>query len=170
MKSSLKLTGLVAAAHTPFNQDHSLNLAVLEKQAAHFLKNKIKLVFIGGSTGESHSLNVDERRQLAQRWLEVTRGTELKVIVHVGSNCLPDAAALAAHAQKAGALAIAALAPSYFKPKTVADLINCCASIAAAPSLVVVAQTYYHNWHARLDGSGGQGTAFAAGQSCVSGH
>ena len=27
---------------------------------------------------------------------------------------------------------------------------------AAAPSLVVVAQTYYHNWHARLDGSGGR--------------
>jgi hypothetical protein len=27
---------------------------------------------------------------------------------------------------------------------------------AAEPSLVVVAQTYYHNWHARLDGSGGR--------------
>ena len=27
---------------------------------------------------------------------------------------------------------------------------------AAEPSLVVVAQTYYHNWHARLEGSGGR--------------
>jgi N-acetylneuraminate lyase len=132
MKSFPKLTGLVAAAHTPFNQDNSLNLAAVEKQAAHFLKNKITVAFIAGSTGESHSLTTDERRQLAQRWLEVAHGTKLKVIVHVGSNCLTDAAALAAHAEKIGALAVSALAPSYFKPKSVADLVNCCAAIAAA--------------------------------------
>ena len=95
MKSFPQLTGLVAAAHTPFTQDTSLHLAGVEKQAAHFLKNKIHLAFIGGSTGESHSLTTDERRQLAQRWLEVARGTPLQVIVHVGSNCLTDAAALA---------------------------------------------------------------------------
>ena len=132
MKSFPKLTGLVAAAHTPFKQDGALNLAAVEKQAAHFQKNKINVAFIGGSTGESHSLTTDERRQLAQRWLEVARGTKLKIIVHVGSNCLTDAATLAAHAQKIGALAISSLAPSYFKPKSVADLINCCAAIAAA--------------------------------------
>ncbi len=132
MKSYPKLTGLVAAAHTPFNKDASLNLAGVEKQAAHFLKNKINVAFIGGSTGESHSLTMEERRQLAQRWLEVARGTELQVIVHVGSNCITDAAALAAHAQKVGALAISALAPSYFKPKSIADLIHCCAAIASA--------------------------------------
>ena len=131
MKTSSKHTGLVAAAHTPFNRDHSLNLAAVEKQAAHFLKNKVTVAFIGGSTGESHSLATDERRQLAQRWLEVVRGTELRVIVHVGSNSLTDAAGLAAHAQKHGAIGIASLAPSYFKPKSVADLVSCCASIAA---------------------------------------
>jgi N-acetylneuraminate lyase len=132
MKSFPKLTGLVAAAHTPFSPDGSLNLAAIEKQAAHFRKNKIAGVFIGGSTGESHSLATEERRRLAQHWFEVARGTELQVIVHVGSNCLTDAAVLAAHAQKNGALAISSLAPSYFKPKSVADLTNCCASIAAA--------------------------------------
>ena len=131
MKTSSKLTGLVAAAHTPFNRDHSLNLAAVEKQAAHFLKNKVTVAFIGGSTGESHSLATDERRQLAQRWLEVVRGTELRVIVHVGSNSLTDAAGLAAHAQKHGDIGIASLAPSYFKQKSVADLVSCCASIAA---------------------------------------
>ena len=128
----IKLTGLVAATHTPFHADGSLNLAAVERQAEHLLKNTIAFAFIGGSTGESHSLSLDERRQLAERWLDVARGTDLQVIVHVGSNCVMDAAALAAHAQKAGAVAIAALAPSYFKPKSVADLINCCAAIAAA--------------------------------------
>ncbi len=128
----IKLTGLVAATHTPFHSDGSLNLAAVERQAEHLLKNTIAFAFIGGSTGESHSLSLDERRQLAQRWLEVARGSDLQVIVHVGSNCLTDAAALAAHAQANGTVAISSLSPSYFKPKSVADLINCCAAIAAA--------------------------------------
>lgn len=134
--TKLSLKGLVAATHTPFAADGSLNLAIVEKQAEHLLRNGINVAFIAGSTGESHSLQAEERRLLAARWIEVTRNTPLKVIVHVGSNCLPDARSLAAHAQEIGALAVAALAPSYFKPRTVAGLIDCCAEIAAgAPEL-----------------------------------
>lgn len=130
------LKGLVAAAHTPFKADGSLNLAVVEKQAAHFLQNKVTTAFIGGSTGESHSLNLDERRKLAARWMAVAKGTKLKVIVHVGSNCVTDARALAAHAQKIGAVAISALAPNYFKPRHVGALLDTCAEIAGgAPDL-----------------------------------
>jgi len=136
MKTPFKITGLVAAAHTPFRADGTLHLAAVEKQAAHFLQHQIRVVFIAGSTGESHSLAVEERRQLAQRWLEVARGTQLQVMVHVGSNCLTDAVALASHAQRIGAVAISALAPSYFKPRSVAALLDWCAAIAgAAPSL-----------------------------------
>ncbi len=136
MTKTHHLTGLVGAAHTPFAADGSLNLAAVEKQAAHYLANGIRVAFIGGTTGESHSLTLDERRFLAGRWLEVTRGTELKVIVHVGSNCLADACDLTAHAAKQGALAVSALTPSYFKPRSVDVLIDCCAQIAsAAPEL-----------------------------------
>ena len=93
-------------------------------------------VFIGGSTGESHSLTVEERLALARRWSEVVRGTNLRLIVHVGSNCLADARALAAQAQSLRAAAISAFAPSYFKPNSLDALIACCAEIAgAAPSL-----------------------------------
>lgn len=46
MKSFTKLTGLIAAAHTPFKADGSLNLAAVEKQASHFLKNKVQVAFI----------------------------------------------------------------------------------------------------------------------------
>ena len=44
---------------------------------------------------------------------------------------LPRPSALAAHARKAGAAAIAVMAPSYFKPATIQDLIDFCAPIAA---------------------------------------
>lgn len=132
MRNQSKLTGLVAATHTPFHSDGTLNLGAVEAQARHLLQNHITTVFIGGSTGESHSLSLEERRQLGRRWIEVARGTPMEVIVHVGSNCLVDAQELAAEAGKSGVRAIAALAPSYFKPRNLAGLIEWCAAIAAA--------------------------------------
>lgn len=128
--------GLVAATHTPFHADGSLNLDVVEQQAAHLQRTGITAAFIGGTTGESHSLSLAERMALTQRWMEVTKGSPLKVIVHVGANCLGDVADLAAQAQTLGADAISALAPSYFKPRSVPALVDCCAQItAAAPEL-----------------------------------
>ncbi|HEY1378927.1 MAG TPA: dihydrodipicolinate synthase family protein [Gemmataceae bacterium] len=131
-----KLHGLVAATHTPFDADGRLNLAAVEAQAGHLIRTGVTTAFVGGSTGECHSLTVEERLALADRWTAVARGTPLRIVVHVGGNCLADARTLAAHAQSVGAMAIAALAPSYFKPATVNDLVTCCADIAgAAPGL-----------------------------------
>jgi N-acetylneuraminate lyase len=127
-----QLTGLIAATHTPFHADGSLNLAMVEKQAAHLIANGVTTAFIGGTTGESHSLTFEERRTLTVRWMEVARGTPMKIVVHVGANSLADARGLATQAQQLGAFAVAALAPSYFKPRTVAALVDCCAQIAAA--------------------------------------
>ena len=126
------LTGLVAATHTPFHADGSLNLDGVSKQAEHLNANHVKTVFIGGSTGESHSLTIPERLALTKRWSEVIRGTDLRLVVHVGSNCLSDAKALAAQAEQLGAIAISALAPSYFKPRSLDSLIECAADIASA--------------------------------------
>ena len=121
--------------HTPFRPDWTLNLAAIETQAEHLLRNNIDTVFIAGSTGECHSLTVQERHQLTQRWVEVARNTPLKVVVHVGSNSLFDAQQLAAHADGLEVTAISALAPSYFKPRTLGTLVEWCAAIAAsAPS------------------------------------
>lgn len=126
------LFGLTAATHTPFHEDGSLNLSVVEQQAAHLLANEVTTVFIAGSTGESHSLSLPERQALTKRWMDVVRSTNLRVVVHVGSNCLSDARVLAAHAQQLGACAISALAPSYFKPRSLEVLVDCAAEISAA--------------------------------------
>jgi N-acetylneuraminate lyase len=132
---TIRLHGLVAAAHTPFHSDGQLNLDIIERQAEHLSRSGVKMVFIGGSTGESHSLTIEERLALARRWSEVARDAGLRLVVHVGSNCLADARTLAAQAQQLRADAIAALSPSYFKPKSLDALVACCADIAgAAPS------------------------------------
>lgn len=133
---SSRIHGLVAATHTPFHADGSLNLAIVEKQAEHLTRNGVAVAFIGGTTGESSSLTVEERKALTTRWLEVCKDRALKVIVHTGANCLPDACALATQAQELGAYGISALAPSYFKPQSVTALVDSMAAIAAsAPDL-----------------------------------
>ena len=132
MYPTTPLHGLVAATHTPFHPDGSLHLAAVEGQAAYLIERGVGCVFIGGSTGESHSLSLAERLELGQRWGEVARGRELRVVVPVGSNCLADSKVLAAQAADWGAAAISAMAPSYFKPRSLDLLIAGCAEIAAA--------------------------------------
>lgn len=136
MDEPFSLRGLIAAVHTPFGPGGELALKTVERQAEHLLRHGISGVFVAGTTGECHSLSVEERTRLAERWIEVARGTPLKVVVHVGSNCIRDSAELAARAEKAGAAAIAAMPPSYFKPDSIQTLVACCAEIAgAAPGI-----------------------------------
>lgn len=123
---------LVAATHSPFHADGSLAPEVVPTQAAFLAANGIRTVFITGSTGESHSLTCAERLSLYEAWAAAAPEHGLHVIAHVGSNCIEDAKTLARRAEKLGFSAISALAPSYYKPGSLASLIDCCAAIAAA--------------------------------------
>ena len=135
MKKRIVFTGLIAAAHTPFAADGSLKLAAVDAQAEHLVGNGLDGVFIGGSTGEAHSMTVAERLALTERWAAVLRGSDMPLIVHVGHNSMGDAAALAAQAERLGAAAIAALAPSYYKPAGAERLVACFEPVArAAPN------------------------------------
>jgi N-acetylneuraminate lyase len=131
---SFRLTGLVAAPYTPFKADGGLNLGVIPDYAQHLIQTGVNGVFICGSTGEGHSLSVEERMSVAEGWVTAANG-RFPVVVHVGHNCQRDARTLAAHACEIKASAIAALAPSYYKPRSVEDLIDFLAPIAAAASL-----------------------------------
>src|SRR3989304_656248 len=123
--------GLIAAPHTAMHADGSLNLGMIEKQDQCLINNGVSGAFVCGSTGEGISLSTSERVQVVERWKDVVGGT-LPIIVQVGHHSLAEAKALAEHAQnKVGARAIASLAPSYFKPRRLEDLISFCAEVAA---------------------------------------
>jgi N-acetylneuraminate lyase len=126
------MTQLIAATYSPFDAAGHLMLAAVPRQAAQLAAAGIDGVFIGGTTGESLSLTVAERMALADAWLAPAREHRLQLMVHVGASAVADAAALAAHADGLGVDAISAMAPSYFKPATVADLAASLAVIAAA--------------------------------------
>jgi len=135
------IRGLVSAPFTAMNPDCSINLRAIERQADFMYDNGVFGVFICGTTGESMSLTVRERKDIAKRWLEVAPDN-LKVIVHVGHTCVQDCKTLSAHAQKIGAWGIGAMAPCFFRPANVEELVLFCAEVAAsAPDLPFF---YYH--------------------------
>ncbi len=132
MKTFPRREELIAATHTPFHEDGSLNLDAISTQADALLNRGIQTVFICGTTGESASLTVAERKAVTQRWMEVVPGTPMQVIAHVGHMCQQDAIELAASAASSGVQAVAAISPSFFKPANVEDLTTFLEPIAAA--------------------------------------
>jgi len=130
MRFPLRLTGLVAAPHTPMNADTTLNPSVISAQCQLLLESGVRGAFICGTTGESLSLSVSERAIVTETWMAAARG-KMPIVVHVGSNSLVDARALAAHAANCGVDAIAVMAPNFFKPN-LHDLIAYCAAVASA--------------------------------------
>jgi N-acetylneuraminate lyase len=136
-----RLTGLIAASFTPFRPDGSLALEPIERYAALLIRNAISGVFVCGTTGEGASMRTAERMQCVQRWVDVARGS-LKVIAHVGHNSVADAKGLAEHAANARVDAIATVAPNVLKPASVEDLVEWCATVAAAAG-----ETPYYYYH-----------------------
>jgi len=136
-----RLSGLIAAATTAMDKKGEINPAAIPQQAQLLIESGVRGVFACGTTGECHSLSVAERMQVAEGWIAAAKD-RLRIVIHVGSNSLPDARALAAHAARIGADAIAAVAPFFFKPDNVDDLVDFCAAIAeGAPNLPFY---YYH--------------------------
>ena len=136
-----KTEGFIAACHTPMDSAGDVRLDPIEAQAEFLARNGVAGVFVNGTTGEGVSLTVPERMAVVERWAAVAP-EGFRVIVHVGHLCLRDSRALAAHAQKVGAWGIGSMPPVFFRPRTVEELVDCCAEVAsAAPGLPFY---YYH--------------------------
>ncbi len=136
-----KIEGLIAAPFTPFGSDGEINLKAVGPYAELLHRNGMAGAFVCGTSGEGHSMSLEERERVLEAWIkESPKG--FKVIAHVGTNSLPDAKRLMAHAQAKGAHAAAFVAPSFFKPANAGALADYCIDIAkAAPELPL----YYYN-------------------------
>jgi N-acetylneuraminate lyase len=130
----------IAATYAPMTSDGALNPEVITRYGQFLRTNGVYGVFINGSTGDFVSLSTEERKQLLDFWAD-RRPSDLYLINHVGHNNLLEAKELAAHSV-GKADAIGALAPFYFVPKTITQLVAYCREIAlAAPELPFY---YYH--------------------------
>lgn len=136
------LSGLIAAPFTPMNEDGTVQLSRINPYADYLINKKcINGVFICGTSGESVSLTTEERKSIAEQWVNAAKG-KLKVIVHVGGMSQMQCIDLASHAQSIGADMIAAMAPCFFKPSSIKELIDFFNPVAAAANRLPF---YYYN-------------------------
>jgi N-acetylneuraminate lyase len=141
MNNYKKLKGLIAATFTPVDANGDINYPVIRKYAQHIKDAGISGVFVCGTTGEFTSLTTAERKLILEEWIKQGEGG-FKIIAHVGSDNQREAMDLACHAAAQGADGIGCIAPSFFKPEKVKDLVDFFAPIAAsAPQLPF----YYYN-------------------------
>jgi N-acetylneuraminate lyase len=137
----MRSTGLVAATFTPMRPNGDVDLAAVPRLVDHLVGDGVAGLFCNGTTGEGESLTPDERCAVAEAFVSAAGG-RLRAFVQVGANSLRVAQRLAGHAAQAGADAIAATPPAYFKPARVSDLVECLREISrAAPNVPLF---YYH--------------------------
>ncbi len=136
-----KLTGLIPAVFTPFDKSGALNTAQIKPYAERVIADGAYGVFVCGSTGECTSMTVAERKQVLEAWIEAVAG-RIRVIAHVGGTCQADCVELARHAAARGVDAVGAIAPFYFKPARVEELVDFYKPIAAA-----VAPIPFYTYH-----------------------
>lgn len=137
----IKLSGLIPAVFTPFDKSGAINLPQIRPYADKLAADGADGVFVCGSTGECTSMTVDERKSVLEAWVKATAG-RMRVIAHVGGTCQADCIELARHAAGQGVNAVGAIAPFYFKPASVEELVDFYKPIAAA-----VAPIPFYTYH-----------------------
>ncbi|ELA9243540.1 dihydrodipicolinate synthase family protein [Vibrio alginolyticus] len=137
-----KLTGLIAAPHTPFDENSQVNYDEIDKIAAHLIKDGVTGAYVCGTTGEGIHCSVAERKAIAERWVKAANG-QLDLIVHTGALSIEDTLELTRHAETLDILATSAIGPCFFRPGSIDALVEYCATVAAAaPSKGFY---YYHS-------------------------
>ena len=134
MRDITKYQGVIPAFFACYDENGAISTEGVKALARHLISKGVKGVYVGGSSGECIYQHVDERKQVLEAVLEEAKG-KLTVIAHVGCNNTADSVELAAHAQQAGADAIASIPPIYFHlpEHAIAEYWN--AMSAAAPEL-----------------------------------
>ena len=109
------IKGLVTALLTPFDGDERVDEESLADLIRFQVSKGTQNIFACGTTGLGPLLSVEERRRVAEISIEEA-GKYIPIIVQVGAADTATSVALAKHAEKSGADAIASLTPYYYKP------------------------------------------------------
>lgn len=103
---------LIVAAITPLRDGGSrLDEGAIDPYVAFLESHGANGVFACGTTGEGVLLTLDERRRAVEAFRGAVSG---RLIVHAGAQTTADTVALATHARKIGADAVAVIPPPYF--------------------------------------------------------
>lgn len=114
--------GLYPALITPFLADEHLDEDGLARLADHLIRQGADGLYVCGSSGEAMLLSLAERKRVLEVTLATARG-RVPVVAHIGCQRTADTIELAQHAGNAGARAISALPPVFYR-YTIGDVFD----------------------------------------------
>ncbi|XP_063367650.1 N-acetylneuraminate lyase-like [Cydia amplana] len=141
MQVSFDVKGVIAPVFTPIDDAGCVNFSVIPEYFNYLHENGVQGILVGGTTGESITLSLEERRAVLEAWVKA-RPEGMRIIMQVGGVPMPDVIKMAQYAEQLKADAIMTLPEIYYKPKTVEHLVDYLHAVSsAAPSLPLL---YYH--------------------------
>ncbi len=111
----INLTGAGVAIVTPFRSDSSIDFSALGKLVEHLISNGIGYLVVMGTTGESVTLNKDEKQAIIDFVIETNQG-RVPIVVGIGGNNTQDIISQIKGKSFEGIDAILSVAPYYNKP------------------------------------------------------
>ena len=127
---------LMTAMVTPFKDDLSLDLNAVDKIVAHLIETGTQTLVVAGTTGESPTLEADEKRALLTRVVKAANG-QVRIIMGTGSNSTAKTILDTKEAESLGAHGVLVVAPYYNKPSQ-SGMVEHFSAICAATKLPVV--------------------------------
>lgn len=106
--------GVYPAITTKFDQDDNLDLVAFKNNIEVQVASGIHGVILGGTLGEASTLTEDEKDQLIQAAIEVTKG-DIPVVINIAEQSTRGAIAAAKRAESNGANGLMLLPPMRYK-------------------------------------------------------
>ncbi|MEZ5345744.1 MAG: 4-hydroxy-tetrahydrodipicolinate synthase [Pyrinomonadaceae bacterium] len=110
------LKGCATALVTPFRKDGSIDDDCFKMLVERQINNGVKILVPCGTTGESVTMNTDERLHVIKMTIDAAKGTQAKVIAGTGSNNTAATIDFTREARRIGADAALVVGPYYNKP------------------------------------------------------
>ncbi len=109
-----RLHGMICAALSPVTHNENYDYNMLKAYVDWLISVRCDCIFALGSTGGFPTFTTEERMQFTEGFVKAVGG-RVPLCVHVGSDTEAQAIELAKHAGEAGADAIAAVPPYYYR-------------------------------------------------------
>ena len=117
-----KLKGIIVPMVTPLDHDRQIDYPGAARLVEHMIKGGVHAIFVLGTTGESQSLSIEDRKKFVGFVGNAISG-RVPYLVCVTDTSIEDSCCLARKAKESGACAVVAAPPYYFSPSQ-NDIIN----------------------------------------------
>lgn len=114
MRNLGKYKGVIPAFYACYDEEGNISPKGVQALTKYFVEKGVKGVYVNGSSGECIYQSVEDKKIVLENVMKAAEG-KLTVIAHVACNNTKDSMELARHAESAGADAIAAIPPIYFR-------------------------------------------------------